>query len=153
MSQNFLPPSSWIHHNRDLDIAWSREHDEHFRIGHLNAKLRTHHDFLEPIFCFDFFQNGHFERIQTTTTGESSIIGQRSAKAACVWPMRTLSPPRQQVLIGESSVIGWKFAGSPRDDRRLMARALWLVMSTLLSMATLDWTKDLLTENVSFIRW
>ena len=42
--------------NRVLDVAWSREHDEHFRIGHLKAKLRTDRDFLEPSFCFDFFK-------------------------------------------------------------------------------------------------
>ena len=60
MSQNFLPPPSWIHINRDLDVAWSREHDEHFKIGHLKSKLPTDHDFLEQFFCFDFFQIGHF---------------------------------------------------------------------------------------------
>ena len=56
MLQNFLPWLSWIHMNRVLDVALSREHDEHFRIGHLKAKLWTDHDFLEQCFCFDFFK-------------------------------------------------------------------------------------------------
>ena len=55
--------------NHVLAVAWSREHDEHFRIGHLNAKLRTDHDFLEQSFCFDFFQKGHIEKIQIITLG------------------------------------------------------------------------------------
>ena len=67
MSQNFLPPSSWIHHNRVLDVALSREHDEHFKIGHLKSKLPTDHDFLEPIFCFDFLQIGHFVVVGSLT--------------------------------------------------------------------------------------
>ena len=44
MSQVFLPWLSSILYNHVLDVAWSREHDENFRIGHLKSKFVIHDD-------------------------------------------------------------------------------------------------------------
>ena len=42
----FLPLSSSILYNRVLDVAWSREHDESFRIGHLKSNFVVHDDLI-----------------------------------------------------------------------------------------------------------
>ena len=68
--------------NLVLAVAWSCEHDEHFRIGRLNAKLRTDHDFLEQFFCFDFFKMAIFKTMQMTTSSAPpcTLMG-----APCCW--------------------------------------------------------------------
>ena len=106
--------------------------------------------FSWAILLFWFFQNGHFERIQTTTIGESSLIGQTPPLllARVLWLVNQMPA----AFAGESALIGqtpplllarWRESCDwlknrrvwLRDDRRL-ARALWLVklpLSTLLS--------------------
>ena len=37
---------SSILYNRVLDVAWSREHDENFRIGHLKSNFVVHDDLI-----------------------------------------------------------------------------------------------------------
>ena len=105
MSQIFLPWLSSILYNRVLDVAWSREHDEHFRIGHLNAKLRTDHDFLEQFFCFDFFKMAIFKTMQTKT---SSAPPCTLTGAPCCWqePWLVENSPGAFLLV-ESSPLCW----------------------------------------------
>ena len=73
--------------NRVLAVAWSREHDEHFKIGHLKSKLPTDHDFLEQFFCFDFFHIGHFVVVGSfTCTGAALLLAY-----CCCYQMATLT--------------------------------------------------------------
>ena len=66
-------------------------------------------------FLFWFFQNGHFEGIQTATTGESFLIGRYLS-----WRERShwSNACRGVASIVESSVIGWKFTTWWRERSR-----------------------------------
>ena len=65
--------------NRVLDIAWSREHDEHFRIGHLKSKFVVHSTskfdllFLTFVVCFDAMA-----RLGQSSAPEAKLVNKMS---------------------------------------------------------------------------